>query len=103
MEQEGLTPEQNLLKRAANEITSLRQNMSHMSGRLSMFDDMMTVLRANVPGNGRCSTGAEDIVYAIDRSITRSLSKGMTTAPTTGPSDIPKNNPDDLMNKKSVE
>lgn len=62
-----MTDEQNLLQEAAGEITHLRSQNKLMSARLGMFDDVMTILTAQLRGS---SVGmSEDVVWKIQNHL----------------------------------
>jgi hypothetical protein len=61
-------PEENwLLREAANEIQSLRQQNSHMATRLRMFDDIMLLFTSS-PNNQGMAMG-EDVVWKIEKYL----------------------------------
>lgn len=62
-----MSKEQDLLKRSASEIRSLRQQNQLMRARLDMFDNMMLVLNVQVPQYGM--TSSLDIAWEIDKHI----------------------------------
>lgn len=69
-----MNTENDLLKQASSEIKKLRTQNAHMSGRLSMFDDMMLMFRSrpDFPQSGM----AEDLVWKIDEHIQKSEKDG---------------------------
>jgi hypothetical protein len=63
------TAELDLLKKASEEIKGLRKQNMLQGARLSMFDDMMLVLRVRAPEYGM--TSCPDIVSQIDNFVAK--------------------------------
>lgn len=64
-----LTPEEQLLLDAKNEIERLRMITDRMGMRLEIYDNMMSLFKGGPAGHGSSYTDRIDIVFAINERL----------------------------------